>query len=264
MILGHREEKGRKDAEKGGNGEETGMKPGASLWARMKEKTAKALAVLTVTGVVAAGCTFEVPGLDPVPIPEEDASTLDGGHDAGPDIDAGKDGGEDLDAGEDAGHDAGLDAGEDGGLDAGLDAGEDSGVDAGEDAGLDAGLDAGEDAGQDAGVDAGEDAGTPDAGPVACPGATTGSYSGYVNKTVNKLIGNYDFMYMGETSAGSGIGVLDIACHTGGASIIAGLQCPNSTTTTYDVTVDGKRITVTPYSVGSTSMGATINIMNHP
>jgi hypothetical protein len=200
-----------------------------SLWSRMKAKTARALAIASIAAIAGGGCVFNAAGLDPVEI-----------SDAG-------DGGAKADAGHDGG---GVNPPDSGTHDAGPvpDAGKpDSGVE------------------HDAGIDSGApDSGSPDAGPVACPGAATGSYSGYVNKSTPKLIGGYDFLYMGETSAGSGIGVLDIICHSGSAPIVAGLQCPNSTTTTYDVTVDGKRITVIPYAVAGTSMGATINVTNYP
>jgi hypothetical protein len=285
MMLGQTDTKGKKEGVDKHDDKSKDEKSKASIWARMKSKTASALATVAVaTAATFGACTFQADGVNPVPIPEEDASTQDGGQggkDAGVDSghDAGQDAGQDLDSGtggSDGGHDAGQggqDAGQDldsgtGGSDAGQ-GGQDAGQDldagqGGQDAGQDldsgtGGSDAGQ-GGQDAGQDLDAGQGGQDAGPPVCPGATTGNFSGTVGKITPIKVGGYSFLYKGEAGNNA---LVDISCDSNSAPIVANWPCPLNGFTDFDIPQDTKRITIHPTQMGVGSMVGSIAVINH-
>jgi hypothetical protein len=252
MMLGQTDTKGKKEGVDKHDDKSKDEKSKASIWARMKSKTASALATVAVaTAATFGACTFQADGVNPVPIPEEDASTQDGGQ-------GGKD------AGVDSGHDAGQDAGQDldsgtGGSDGGHDAGQ-GGQDAGQD--LDSGTggsDAGQ-GGQDAGQDLDAGQGGQDAGPPVCPGATTGNFSGTVGKITPIKVGGYSFLYKGEAGNNA---LVDISCDSNSAPIVANWPCPLNGFTDFDIPQDTKRITIHPTQMGVGSMVGSIAVINH-
>jgi hypothetical protein len=172
-----------------------------------------------------------------------------GGHDGGT-------GGMDAGSGGDAGM-GGMDAGS-GGMDAGtggMDAG--SGGDAGM-GGMDAGtggMDAG--SGGDAGM-GGMDAGVggSDGGPVACVSASTGQFVGTIGSSP-RTVGGYVFSYEGESGTDA---VFSITC--GGEAVQTDYHCPVGVTTEIDVPVDGKKISITPWSASATTTSCQVKVEN--
>jgi hypothetical protein len=207
-------------------------KPG--FFSKMKNSLKEGLMVLGVASAVTVGVGACSSNTDETqPIPAEDAGCVDGGcgGDAGP-----KDAGNDKDSGPvtDAGpeHDSGS-----GGSDAGPD------VDGGQ-------------GGQDSGV---SDGGA-DAGPAACAIATTGSYSGYVNKVSPVVVGGYSFLYTGKSTSDGGVESANYSIVCGGATVNNDMACQLGVETPLEVPADGKKITVKPTQAGAGSSVATIKV----
>ena len=210
----------------------------------LAEKIVAGAALLTVTFAVPT-CTFVSNGLDMPDADQVDASDgspdadFDGGHDADVDVD---DGGPDADI-DDGGHDGGPDADID---DGGMDGGPDADLDGGPDADID-----------DGGMDGGPDADV-DAGPVVCAVATTGDFSGLIPVGTPRNVGNYIFDYLGPS--GTGGALMDVTC--GGMSRYDNYDFPEDVVTTLTITIDGKKLVVTPHTNGAAQTDITISVQN--
>jgi hypothetical protein len=212
-------EEGHKDEETAGAG------PRASLWARMKDRFGKAVAITALSGLALASakCSYDVP---PVGL------NSDGG-----------DGGVQMDGGPDA--DAGpvFDGG-DGGMDAGP---------------TDGGHDGGDGGGP---VDAGPDA---DAGGVVCGAISTGSFLGTISSTTPRVVGNYTFTYLGNGGGDAHFSIsctegsfdTDIACPV---AVETDVQRPSDGPTA-DAGV-GKLIKITPNNANATTSSVSITVQD--
>ena len=189
----------------------------------LAEKIVAGAALLTVTFAVPT-CTFVSNGLDMPDADQVDAS------DGSPDADF------------DGGHDADVDV-DDGGPDADID-------DGGHDGGPDADID-------DGGMDGGPDADV-DAGPVVCAVATTGDFSGLIPVGTPRNVGNYIFDYLGPS--GTGGALMDVTC--GGMSRYDNYDFPEDVVTTLTITIDGKKLVVTPHTNGAAQTDITISVQN--
>jgi hypothetical protein len=121
------------------------------------------------------------------------------------------------------------------------------------------------DGGLDAGpVDAGPDAS--DGGgynPPACVEATTGTYSGYVNKITPVTVGGYVFLYSGTVQPDGGPmnAKYNIAC--GGSPVATDISCQLNADTVLDVPADYRRITLHPTQAGTGSSVVSIKVEYH-
>jgi hypothetical protein len=217
--------KGAANEQKEGPGEE---KKGISRWARMKGLVA-GLAIVATFGLGHAACSED--SANPPPIP-------DSGLDAG-DTDTVTDSGTDTDTGTDS--DTTTDSGTD------TDTVTDSDTDTTTDT----------DTGTDTGTDTEVDGGT-DAGPVACTEASTGEFSDVMNLGVPQEVGGYVFVYTGQNSSGDAL--IDITC--GGNAVETGYVCPVYTKTTLEVTIDGKKIEITPHQTNPAWSDIRVDVMN--
>jgi len=100
--------------------------------------------------------------------------------------------------------------------------------------------------------------GSAGSGPVACAEATTGDYSGLIQVGNPRNVGNYIFDYLGVNAGGDAL--MDISC--GGMPRYGNHAFPEDVVTTLDVTIDGKKLVVTPHSNGATQTDITISVQN--
>ncbi len=223
MIDNSRQLRGKEEK---GEESEGQIGPRGSVWARMKDKFAKATAIVALSGlaVAASRCTYDVP-----PVGVNDSGMDASVSDSGPDADAGPDhdGGE---GGMDAGHDAG-DGGDGGGL-------------------VDGGYDGGE--------------GGVDGGSIVCASTTTGNFGGLINTATAQNVAGYTFHYGGTD--GSGNPIFSISCTEGTfdtnqsftLSVETDVSRPSD-----GLAPAGRTIKVTPSSANATTTTVSINV-THP
>jgi hypothetical protein len=237
----------------------------SGFFARMKKDLTEGLMVLGVASAVAVaapGCgSNNEETAPPVPEATDSGCVLDG-----------SDGGEcvDGDAGPVEGGDVEQDAATEAsvGQDTGVDqvTGPTSDADIDQDAGSVTEASVGQDGSKTEGgvteVDASPD--VVDAGPKACGAATTGSYVGGVGKTTPVTVGGYAFTYVNGVKAEGGNIITDvvvgISCD--GVSVDTGKECKMNLPCDVPVTKDGKKITITPYQAGPTTIKAGIEVRN--
>lgn len=93
-----------------------------------------------------------------------------------------------------------------------------------------------------------------DAGPVACLNSGIGQFVGTVG-VAPRTVGGYVFSYEGQSGSDA---VFSITC--GGEAVQTDYHCPVGVTTEIDVPVDGKKISITPYSATATTTSCQIDV----
>jgi hypothetical protein len=234
---------------KGNNHEEKEGKetPGSvTRWSKWKT-LAGALIVATTVGTGQAGCGNNDPGNTNINIPSDGGCATDGGCEAG----AGGDGGTGgvVDSGTGGTTDSGTGGMNDGGA-AGMDGGA-----AGMDGGATDGGAGGDGGAVSDGGAAGMDGGS-DSGPVACVSASTGQFVGTIG-TAPRTVGGYVLSYEGPSGSDA---VFSITC--GGEAVQTDYHCPVGITSEINVPVDGKKISITPWSAAATTTSCQVKVEN--
>ena len=104
-----------------------------------------------------------------------------------------------------------------------------------------------------------QDASTPpDASLPVCPGATTGTFSNYLNVNQKQVVGGYGFIYTGLFNSSTAL--FSIVCDSNSAPIQSGIQCQLDIPTTYVVQGDGRTAKIDVTQIGAFSIYAGITV----